>query len=126
MYASDPVGGPEGQPEFLNAVVEVDTGLDPRGLLSACLEVEEEVGRVRAERWEPRVVDLDILSYEDRVIAEPDLEVPHPRMHERGFVLVPLLELDADPHLPGGRKVASLRLGPQAIGGVRLHAPPLV
>jgi 2-amino-4-hydroxy-6-hydroxymethyldihydropteridine diphosphokinase len=125
VYETDPVGGPA-QPDYLNAVVQVETQLEPRGLLEACLAVERGMGRVRAERWGPRVVDIDILTYDDLVVDETDLEIPHPRMHERGFVLIPLLELDADPSLPGGRKVASLRLGALALGGVRPFAPPLV
>lgn len=125
VYGTDPVGGPP-QPEYLNAVVEIETGLNPRSLLEVCLAVEEELGRVREERWGPRVIDVDILTYDDRHVDEPDLVVPHPRMHERGFVLIPLLELDADPPLPGGRKAGSLRLGALTLGGVRPHAPPLV
>jgi 2-amino-4-hydroxy-6-hydroxymethyldihydropteridine diphosphokinase len=124
VYETDPVGGPE-QPEYLNAVVEVEAPGSARDLLEACLQVEEEMGRVREERWGPRVVDLDLLTFGDEAIDEPDLQVPHPRMHERGFVLVPLLELDADPSLPGGRRASDLRLGPLSLGGVRLHAPPL-
>jgi 2-amino-4-hydroxy-6-hydroxymethyldihydropteridine diphosphokinase len=125
VYETEPVGGPE-QPDYLNAVVEVDATGSARDLLDACLRIEDEVGRVRGERWGPRVIDLDVLTFGDEEIDEPDLQVPHPRMHERGFVLIPLLELDADPPLPGGRKAASLRLGVLAVGGVRPHAPPLV
>ncbi len=125
VYETDPVGGPP-QPEYLNAVIEVDTELEPAELLRACLDAERELGRVRGERWGPRVIDIDLLTYGDRTISEPGLEVPHPRMHERAFVLVPLLELDADPALPGGRSAAKLRLGPEALSGVRPHAPPIV
>ncbi len=125
VYETDPVGGPP-QPDYLNAVVEVETELEPRSLLSACLAVEDALGRVRAERWGPRVIDVDVLTYDDVVVDEPDLQIPHPRMHERGFVLIPLLELEADPPLAGGRKIASLRLGPLALGGARPFAPPLV
>ena len=127
VYETDPVGGPS-QPDYLNAVLEVDTMLAPPDLLRACLDVEEALGRVRDERWGPRTVDIDILTYGDERIAldDPPLEVPHPRMHERMFVLAPLLELDADPPLPGNRRVASLRVSPAALtGGVRLFAPPL-
>lgn len=124
VYETDPVGGPE-QPDYLNAVVEVDTMLTPRDLLEACLRVEREMGRVRDERWGPRSIDIDVLTYGREEVREDGLEVPHPRMHERGFVLVPLLELTADPPLPGGRRVASLRLGPAMLGGVRPFAPPL-
>jgi 2-amino-4-hydroxy-6-hydroxymethyldihydropteridine diphosphokinase len=125
VYETDPVGGPEGQPDYLNAVVEVEWTATARELLDACLAVEEELGRVRAERWGPRTIDIDLLTFGDDEIDEGGLEVPHPRMHEHAFVLVPLLELDADPKLPGGRRIATLRLGPLALGGVRPHAPPL-
>ena len=125
VYETEPVGGPE-QPDYLNAVVEVNAEGSARELLDTCLEIERELGRVRDERWGPRVIDIDVLTFGDEEISEPGLEVPHPRMHERGFVLVPLLELDADPPLPEGRKLSSLRLGALAIGGVRPFAPPLV
>jgi 2-amino-4-hydroxy-6-hydroxymethyldihydropteridine diphosphokinase len=125
VYETDPVGGPAGQPDYLNAVVEVEWEGSARELLEVCLAVEEELGRVRADRWGPRPIDVDLLTFGRQEIAEPGLEVPHPRMHERGFVLIPLLELDADPPLPGGRRASTLRLGALALGGVRLHAPPL-
>ena len=124
VYETDPVGGPP-QPEYLNVVVEVDSALEPLDLLRACLVVEAAMGRIRTERWGPRPIDVDVLIYDDRTIDEPDLVVPHPRMHERGFVLVPLGELDADPMLPGGRRLASLRLAPGVVLDVRAFAPPL-
>jgi 2-amino-4-hydroxy-6-hydroxymethyldihydropteridine diphosphokinase len=123
VYETDPVGPP--QPDYLNAVVMVETLLSARELLEACLGVERAMGRERSERWGPRTIDLDVLSYGQEEIDEPGLVVPHPRMHERGFVLVPLLELDADPQLPGGRRVADLRLGPGMLSGVRPFAPAL-
>jgi 2-amino-4-hydroxy-6-hydroxymethyldihydropteridine diphosphokinase len=123
VYQTEPVGPP--QPDYLNAVVEVTTALSPRDLLSACLAVEEEMGRVRSERWGPREIDVDVLTYGHRDVDEPDLVIPHPRMHERAFVLVPLLELDADPRLPDGRRVGSLRLGTTVLSDVRPFAPPL-
>jgi len=123
VYETEPVGPL--QPDFLNAVIEVWTPLEPRDLLQACLEVERTMGRVRTERWGPRVVDVDILTYDEEEIDEPGLTVPHPRMHERAFVLIPLLELDSDPMLPGGRRIAALRLPPGAFAGVRPFAPPL-
>ena len=124
VYETEPVGGPP-QPEYLNVVVEVGTALEPLDLLRACLVVEAAMGRIRTERWGPRPIDVDVLTYGDRTIEEPNLIVPHPRMHERGFVLVPLGELDADPMLPGGRRLASLRLAPGVVLGVRAFAPPL-
>ncbi len=94
-------------------------------LAAACRAVEESLGRLRTERWGPRPIDVDVLTHGEETIEEPDLIVPHPRMHERGFVLVPLGELDADPMLPGGRRLASLRLAPGVVLGVRAFAPPL-
>jgi 2-amino-4-hydroxy-6-hydroxymethyldihydropteridine diphosphokinase len=123
VYETVPVGPP--QPDYLNAVLEIETTKAPRALLRTCLEVEHAMGRERTEQWGPRVIDIDVLTYEDEVIEEPGLQIPHPRMHERGFVLVPLLELTADPPLPGGRKVAALRLGLEVLGDVRPFAPAL-
>lgn len=124
VYETDPVGGPP-QPRYLNAVVEVATRLPARELLNACLGVEWEMGRARRERWGPRTIDIDLLTYGREHLDEPGLTVPHPRMHERGFVLAPLLELEPDPPLPGGRRLGSLRLGPGALLGVVPHASPL-
>lgn len=123
VFETEPVGPP--QPDYLNAVAEVRTALAPLELLDACRSVEDRLGRVRRVRWGPRTIDVDVLGYDRLVVDEPDLSVPHPRMHERGFVLVPLLELDPDPLLPGGRRVGSLRLAPTALR-VRPFAPPLV
>jgi len=123
VYETEPVGPP--QPPYLNAVVEVETTLTPHELLEAARGVEDSLGRVRAERWGPRTIDVDILVYDELTVDEPDLEIPHPRMHERGFVLVPLGELDADAMLPGGRRLSTHRLAPDAVFGVRPFAPPL-
>lgn len=123
VFETEPVGPP--QPAYLNAVIEVRTTLDPRQLLEACRAAEDELGRVRTERWGPRTIDVDILTFDDRTVDEPDLQIPHPRMHERGFVLVPLGELDVDPMLPGGRRLAEIRLAPDVVFGVRPFAPPL-
>lgn len=123
VYETEPVGPP--QPAYLNAVIEVRAEGTARDLLEACRRVEDALGRVRAERWGPRTIDVDVLTFDEQTIDEPDLVVPHPRMHERGFVLVPLGELDADPMLPGGRRLATLRLAPGVVLGVRPFAPPL-
>ncbi len=122
IYETAPVGPP--QPDFLNAVVEVDTTLSPEDLLAACAAVERELHRVRGIRWGPRTIDVDLLAYDDRVIETNELIVPHPRMHERAFVLVPLLELAEDPPLPGGRHVQDLSTDGWT-DDVRLFAPPL-
>ena len=123
VYETEPVGPP--QPPYLNAVIQVATTLTPHELLEAARGVEDSLGRVRAERWGPRTIDVDILVYDELIVDEPDLEIPHPRMHERGFVLVPLGELDADAMLPGGRRLSTHRLSPDAVFGVRPFAPPL-
>jgi 2-amino-4-hydroxy-6-hydroxymethyldihydropteridine diphosphokinase len=124
VYETDPVGGPP-QPDYLNAVIEVETSLLPHELLAACMDVEQGMGRVREERWGPRIIDIDVLTYDDERVDQPDLVIPHPRMHERAFVLVPLLELDPDPLLPGHGRISERRLAPNAVLGVRPFAPPL-
>ena len=104
LYVTAPVGGPE-QPDYLNQVVEVHTTLSPRALLLAAQRIEHELARVRAERWGPRTIDVDILWYHGFSSADADLVVPHPRMEERRFVLEPLAELAPDLVLPSGRTV---------------------
>lgn len=122
VWESDPVGGPDGQPAYLNAVVRATTDLDPDALLQACRSVEEELGRVREVRWGPRTIDVDVLLIEGVVRDDPDLTVPHPRMRERAFVLLPLLEIDPDAVLPDGTRVVDL---PPGAGAPRPAAPPL-
>ena len=90
-----PVGGPP-QPSYLNAAAEIETDLPPRRILECLLEIESRLGRVRTEHWGPRVIDLDLLLCENTVVNEPDLIVPHPRMHERRFVLEPLAAIAPD------------------------------
>ena len=92
IYDTEPVGPP--QPEYLNTVIELDTALSPHQLLETLKLLERQLGRVpSAQRWGPRVIDLDILLYDDRVLSEPALIIPHPRLHERRFVLEPLAQL---------------------------------
>ncbi len=95
-YVTSPVGGPPGQPDFLNAVAVLETGLPPRELMEALLALETGAGRRREVHWGARTLDLDMLAYGDRLIDEPGLSVPHPRMHDRPFVLVPLAEAVPD------------------------------
>lgn len=115
VYETAPVGGPS-QPDFLNQVVRVETDLDPRSLLHSCLDVESALGRDRRHevRWGPRPIDIDLLTYESAIVNEPDLIVPHPRLAQRAFVLVPLVEIDPDLWVPGlGTPLGMLRaLGP--------------
>ena len=87
------VGGPADSPPFLNAVAELRTRLPPAELLERFLQVERALGRVRGERWGPRVIDLDLILYGSQIIRSPALTIPHPRMHEREFVLAPLAEV---------------------------------
>lgn len=90
------VGGPENSPDFLNGVVEVETTLGSHDLLHRLLEIERHMGRERREKWSPRIIDLDLLLYADKIIASDELVVPHPLMHERRFVLEPLAEIAPD------------------------------
>jgi 2-amino-4-hydroxy-6-hydroxymethyldihydropteridine diphosphokinase len=96
VYETEPVGGPAGQGPFLNAVVELDTELSPRDLLEVARRLEAAAGRRRVEHHGPRTLDVDVLLVGDVVVDEPDLVVPHPRMHERRFVLRPLADLAPD------------------------------
>ena len=94
VYESEPAGGPP-QDDYLNAVAALDTKLSPRQLLEAARRLEDEAGRVRTVKWGPRTLDVDVLLVDDLYVDEPDLQVPHPRMEERAFVLAPLADLDA-------------------------------
>lgn len=106
LYETSPVGGPP-QRSFVNAVVRLETGLDARSLLDALKEIERRLGRDPSGiRWGPRVVDLDLLLFGDDKVSEPDLEIPHPRMSERRFVLAPLLEVAPDASDPWGGRYA--------------------
>lgn len=100
---STPAWGIEQQPDFVNAVAMIETSLAPAALLDALLGLERQFGRDReaGRRWGPRTLDLDLLLYADLSIAVPGLTLPHPHMHERAFVLVPLLELDPEVVIPG-------------------------
>jgi len=108
LRETDPVGIVD-QPPFLNGAVAIDTSLAPRALLDVLLETERALGRVRAERWGPRTIDLDLLVYGDQIVDEPGLRVPHPRLAERRFVLEPLADLDPALEIPGLGSVAATR-----------------
>ena len=95
LYRTQPEG-PIAQPPFVNAVFSLECGISPQELLALLLSVEEKMGRIRRERWGPRLIDLDLLFFDESIISEQGLEVPHPRLHERRFVLAPLVEIAPD------------------------------
>ena len=122
LYRTAPVGGVE-QPDFFNAVVVGETTLGAEDLLALCQAVEAAHHRTREVRWGPRTLDVDVLAFGDELSEDPALTLPHPRAHERAFVLVPWAEADADAHLPGRGRVADLA---DAVGtdGVRIADLP--
>jgi 2-amino-4-hydroxy-6-hydroxymethyldihydropteridine diphosphokinase len=109
VYETEPLGGPPGQGRYLNLVAELRTAATPRDLLAAAQRAEVAAGRTRGARWGPRTLDVDILLVGELVVEEADLQVPHPRMWERGFVLVPLA--DVAPELVAGRLTDEMRAG---------------
>lgn len=115
------VGGPAGQPDYINAVAllrRVPALPSPELLLGWLLELERQHGRVRGERWEARTLDLDLLAWGERKVDQPGLQLPHPRLHERAFVLAPLAELWPDwPHQQTGKTATNL-LGELSLHGV--------
>jgi 2-amino-4-hydroxy-6-hydroxymethyldihydropteridine diphosphokinase len=108
VYETEPVGGPEEQPMFLNAVLVVDTTLSARSLLERAHAVEDAFGRTHEEQWGPRTLDVDVLAVGDRVVVEADLAVPHPRLADRAFVLTPWADVDPDFEVPGVGVVGEL------------------
>jgi len=116
LYRSSPVGYAE-QPDFINAVALIATGLGAHDLLQSLLEIERSFGRIRDFRNAPRILDLDLLLYGDSMLHEAGLTLPHPRMHERAFVLLPLLEIAPDCVIPGKGRAADwlAQVGDQAI-----------
>ncbi|MDI3513628.1 MAG: 2-amino-4-hydroxy-6-hydroxymethyldihydropteridine diphosphokinase [Rhodocyclaceae bacterium] len=124
LYRTAPIGV-EGQPDYINAVIALDTTLGARALLEALLAIEHEGGRTRAFHMAPRTMDLDLLLYGEEVIDEPGLQVPHPRMHLRAFTLLPLAEIAPDVPIPGIGRVAELlpTVAGQAIERIA-SAPP--
>jgi 2-amino-4-hydroxy-6-hydroxymethyldihydropteridine diphosphokinase len=116
VYSTAPIGGVE-QPDYLNAVVIVETTLSPRELLDRLHDIENSWHRTREVRWGPRTLDLDLIEYAGVTSGDPELTLPHPRAHERAFVLVPWLEADPEAQLTGLGPVALLvpALGDQAV-----------
>ncbi len=107
FHETIPVGGPE-QPNYLNAVLIANTQMKPLELIAHLQSIENNAGRVRNERWGPRILDLDLITYGDLVMDEQLLTLPHPRAHERSFVLAPWFEIDPQAVLPGYGKIGVL------------------
>jgi 2-amino-4-hydroxy-6-hydroxymethyldihydropteridine diphosphokinase len=127
VFETAPVGGP-GQADFLNAVLIAQTRLPARAVLARCHEVEAAFGRTRAEVWGPRTLDLDLIVYGDEVSVDPVLTLPHPRAHERAFVLAPWHAADPDARIPGRGTVAGLLAalgtnGVRQLAGAELRPP---
>ena len=122
LYRTAPVGGPPGQPDYINAVAALDTGLTPYQLLIALQTLELAQGRTRSVRWGARILDLDLLLYDQLTSDDPRLTLPHPRLHERAFVLYPLRDIAPHLTIPGHGPLIELlaRCPPQAI--VRLDS----
>ncbi len=114
-----PAWGYEDQPAFLNMVLRAETKLPPTELLSRLKQLETELGRKPSFRWGPRIIDIDILFYDDQVLDAPDLAIPHPRLHERAFVLVPLADVAPDlKHLVLGKTIRQL-MAEVDVSGIR-------
>ena len=118
VYETAPVGGPP-QPEYLNAVLVAVTSLPPRAVLDRSRAAETALGRVRGPRWGPRTLDVDVIVYGNEVSSDPELTLPHPRAHERAFVLAPWHDVDPGAVIPGRGPVAGL-LAALPADGVRL------
>lgn len=124
IYETAPVGGPEQDP-YLNACAALVTKLTPTRLLLMMLDIEKKMGRVRKVRWGPRIIDLDLLLYEKVMMNTPLLELPHPRMSGRDFVLIPLADIAPDQDIPGlNQTVAVVLAGRPKNEEVKLYLPP--
>jgi len=123
LYRSAPVGYRD-QPDFINAVAQIETGLKPRELLEALLAIEHRHGRLRDFPNAPRTLDLDIVLYDDLVLHEHGLTIPHPRMHERAFVVVPLAEIAPDAPIPGRGTARDLLRGVEETSVIRQAEVP--
>lgn len=119
LYRTPPWGITE-QPDFINAAARLETSLPPRALLDALRAIETRAGRVRGVRNGPRILDLDLLLYGDRIVDDPDLVVPHPRLHERAFVLLPLADVAPGLDVPGYGRVRDLLARVDASGCVAI------
>jgi 2-amino-4-hydroxy-6-hydroxymethyldihydropteridine diphosphokinase len=124
IFETAPVGGPP-QPDFYNAVVLVDTTLAGTELLTVAHSLEAAAGRVRVEHWGPRTLDVDVLAYDDTRSDDPELTLPHPRAHERAFVVLPWLEIEPDGAIDGHGTLAELAATLGTAGVRRLETPAL-
>jgi 2-amino-4-hydroxy-6-hydroxymethyldihydropteridine diphosphokinase len=115
--------GPGAQPDYINAVVQLETLLEPQQLLSLLQGIEQQHGRLRLERWVPRTLDLDLLLFDQLTLDTPELKLPHPRMQQRDFVLVPLHDICPRLRLPNGAVVAEL-IATMDTSQMALHCPP--
>ena len=116
--------GPIPQDDYRNICLVIETTLTPQRLLHRCLEIETELGRVRDVRWGPRLIDIDVLTYSRQSVAEPDLELPHPRMADRAFVLIPLAEIWPDAPIGDGKTaISALETCPDRDGVHKLADP---
>ena len=122
VYETDPVGGPE-QDSYLNAVVKIETGMPAQKLLAHCQRIENSANRVRVERWGPRTLDVDVIMVGNQVSDDAELTLPHPRAHERAFVLVPLRDIEKHLVMPKYGKIADL-LAAVSLAGVAKFAQP--
>lgn len=122
LYETEPVGGPDGQGKFINAVARLRTTLSAERLMALCLRIEMSLGRVRKDRWGPRVIDLDILLFDDAIQSTSTLTIPHPLMHERRFVLEPLAEIAPEVVHPALLKTAREMLETLSAGDDNLRS----
>lgn len=113
-YRTEPIGGPEQEP-FINAVVVIESDLPPVEVLGHLHNIEDRAGRTREVRWGPRTLDLDLINVDGVVSEDPNCTLPHPRAHERGFVLVPWLEIDSEANIAGLGKVSEIGLPDQEV-----------
>lgn len=121
VYETIAVGGPQDNPDFLNAVVVVETTQSAEAMLARAGAIEEAGGRVREVHWGPRTLDVDIVAYGDITMDRPELTLPHPRAHQRAFVLVPWSDIDPDATLPGHGPISGLLASLDASGVRRLE-----
>ena len=117
LYATPPMG-PQNQPDFVNAVAEIQTALEPQDLLTICKSVESQMGRVTSERWGPRVIDIDILVFDDQIFRAENLQIPHTGISHRSFVLYPLADLAPELEIPGLPSLTELI---KQLGAAEIH-----